>query len=167
RPRPCGRGGRRSSSRASGRPAPRAGRGSCRHRSARRAGGKRAARAPGGRETFRGESSVFVRVPLDAAANRRKTPGTKEPFMQPSLSVLTLTALCFALAVPAQEDPELAMPEPAPELKKLEPLIGHWQGSGTARMGPGEPTPWEAHSSYAWALGGFFVQEDTVVRFEG
>lgn len=56
-------------------------------------------------------------------------------------------------------------PKPAPELQKLAPLIGHWHGTGTAQMGPGEPSKWESHSTYAWALGNFFVQEDTLVKF--
>lgn len=59
------------------------------------------------------------------------------------------------------------MPKPAPELQKLAPLIGSWRGTGTAEMGPGEPSKWESQSTYAWALGNFYVQEDTVVRFEG
>lgn len=59
------------------------------------------------------------------------------------------------------------MPAPAPELQKYAPLIGNWRGTGTAQMGPGEPSKWDSHSTYSWALGKFFVQEDTVVRFEG
>ena len=82
--------------------------------------------------------------------------------MNPSLIVPSLATCFVALAAPAQD-----LPGPAPELQKLAPLIGHWQGSGTARMGPGEPTTWESHSTYAWVLGDFFVQEDTVVRFRG
>jgi hypothetical protein len=80
--------------------------------------------------------------------------------MKPSLTVLSLALL--ALTAPAQD-----LPKPAPELQRLAPLIGHWQGGGTAQMGPGEPTNWESHSTFAWALGGYFVQEDTVVRFGG
>lgn len=57
------------------------------------------------------------------------------------------------------------MPKPAPELQKLAPLIGSWHGAGTAQMGPGAASKWESQSTYAWALGDFFVQEDTVVTF--
>lgn len=57
-------------------------------------------------------------------------------------------------------------PKPAPELQKLTPLIGNWHGTGTAQMGPGGPSKWESQSTYAWTLGNFFVQEDTIVRFE-
>jgi hypothetical protein len=71
-----------------------------------------------------------------------------------------LTLVWIAAAAVAQE-----APKPAPELQKLAPLIGNWQGSGTASMGPGEPSKWQAHSTYAWALGNHFVQEDTVVTF--
>lgn len=70
--------------------------------------------------------------------------------------------LVFACAAAAQETPK-----PAAELQKYAPLIGSWQGSGTAQMGPGEPSKWKARSTYAWALGDFFVQEDTVVTFAG
>ncbi len=70
--------------------------------------------------------------------------------------------VCLAGVTAAQDTPK-----PAPELQKLAPLIGSWQGSGTAVMGPGEPSKWESSSTYSWALGNFFVQEDTTVRFSG
>jgi hypothetical protein len=73
--------------------------------------------------------------------------------------------LLFPGLATAQEPSEV--PKPAPELQQLAPLIGNWQGSGTAQMGPGEPSKWESHSTYAWALDNFFVQEDTIVRFAG
>lgn len=75
----------------------------------------------------------------------------------PTLVAAMLGSLAFA-----QE-----MPTPAPELQKLAPLIGSWGGSGTAQMGPGEPSKWDSRSTYSWTLGKFFVQEDTVVRFNG
>jgi len=75
------------------------------------------------------------------------------------------------VALPLLALPGLAVaqeiPKPAPQLQKLAPLIGSWHGTGTAQMGPGEPSKWESDHTYAWALGNFFVQEDTVVRFEG
>lgn len=75
--------------------------------------------------------------------------------------LITLTTLAtLAGHASAQETPT-----PAAELQKYAPLIGHWQGSGTAQMGPGEPSKWESRSSYSWALDKFFVQEDTVVKF--
>ncbi|HEX5051343.1 MAG TPA: DUF1579 family protein [Planctomycetota bacterium] len=74
------------------------------------------------------------------------------------LAVALLLVLPTLLA--AQETPK-----PAPKLAKLQPLIGSWHGTGTAQMGPGEPSKWESQSTYAWALGNFFVQEDTVVTF--
>ena len=72
--------------------------------------------------------------------------------------------LPFLLAWPAVAAAQES-PQPAPELQKYAPLIGSWHGTGTAQMGPGEPSKWESRSTYSWALGGFFVQEDTVVTF--
>jgi len=77
------------------------------------------------------------------------------------LAALALPSLTFANA---QEE----MPAPATELKKLEGLIGHWQGSGTALMAPGsQPSKWTSQSTYAWSLGNHFVREDTIVAFSG
>lgn len=78
-----------------------------------------------------------------------------------------LLPLIFVLPGLAAAQETHEMPKPAPELQKFAPLIGNWQGSGTAQMGPGEATKWESHSTYAWALDNFFVQEDTIVRFAG
>lgn len=80
-----------------------------------------------------------------------------------SIAFLFLSLTPLSLQAVAQETPK-----PAPELQKYAPLIGHWQGSGTAKMGgpEAEASDWESHSTYSWALGDFFVQEDTVVRFE-
>lgn len=77
--------------------------------------------------------------------------------------VLVLPLLLVVTGVAAAQE----APKPAPELQKLAPLIGSWRGTGTAQMGPGEPSKWESQTTYAWALGDFFVQEDTVVRFDG
>lgn len=62
---------------------------------------------------------------------------------------------------------QTAPPEPAQELKRLEPLLGNWAGSGTARMGPGEPTKWTARTTSRWVLDGHFLQQDTELAFEG
>ena len=79
-----------------------------------------------------------------------------------SVSLAGLSLAGLATGSVAQEPPR-----PAPELQQLAPFIGHWQGSGTAQMGAPEPTRWESQHGFSWALGGFFVQEDTVVRFSG
>ena len=71
----------------------------------------------------------------------------------------------FLLMLAAAAAQEIPVPTPAEELQKLAPLIGNWHGTGTAMMGPGGPSSWEAQSTYAWSLDKFFVQEDTVVRF--
>jgi hypothetical protein len=80
------------------------------------------------------------------------------PILRTSL-LLTVVLLPFASA---QEAP----PGPAPELKRLEPMLGNWAGSGTARMGP-EPTKWTARGSYRWCLDGHFLQEDFEIVFAG
>ena len=59
-------------------------------------------------------------------------------------------------------------PTPAPELKVLAALEGNWAGEGTADFAPGAPPmPWRASGTYRWVLGGFFLQEDFEIRFEG
>jgi hypothetical protein len=74
-----------------------------------------------------------------------------------------LATLLLLPVVIAQGGP----PDPAPQLQKLEPMIGNWSGRGTAQMGPGAPTPWTARGSYRRVLGGHFVREDFEIVFEG
>jgi hypothetical protein len=74
-----------------------------------------------------------------------------------TLSVLVFTASSFAQAPPA----------PAPELKKLAPLVGSWSGGGEMRDPSGATTKWTARGVYAWALDGHFVQEDFRIDFAG
>lgn len=81
---------------------------------------------------------------------------------RPFVLSLALCAVTFAATTIAQETPQ-----PSPELQKLQPLIGSWRGSGTAQMGPGEPSKWQSHNTYSWALDKFVVQEDAIVSFEG
>ena len=83
----------------------------------------------------------------------------------PTHTTILLGALALSLCAPtfAQE-----APTPAPELKQLQPLIGSWQGTGTAVFDPSAgPVKWTSHSTYRWALKDFVVEEDTVVEFEG
>jgi hypothetical protein len=76
---------------------------------------------------------------------------------------LSLTLCCLPLA--AQD--EMAAPPPAAELAKLKPLAGHWKGSGTAVMAPGQPpAKWTAQIRSDWTLGGHWLQTDTAVAFE-
>lgn len=72
--------------------------------------------------------------------------------------VLLLGALAFA-----QE----GMPTPAPELKKLAPLVGNWAGSGTMSEPSGAVTKWTAVGTYGWCLDGHFLQEDMQISFAG
>ncbi|MBL8730630.1 MAG: DUF1579 family protein [Planctomycetes bacterium] len=74
-----------------------------------------------------------------------------------------LLAVVLSPCLAAQAGP----PGPAPELKRLEPLLGSWAGSGTAKLGPGEPSKWTARGSYRWCLDGQFLQEDFEIVFEG
>jgi len=61
-----------------------------------------------------------------------------------------------------------APPPPSKQLDKLKPLAGHWQGTGTAVMQPGQPpSPWTCESTYEWVLGGYWLQCDTSIRIEG
>lgn len=79
------------------------------------------------------------------------------------LALVPVLALVLVSSTRAQ-DP---MAGPAPELKKLEPLIGNWSGSGKMSEPSGAVTPWQANGSYRWCLDGHFVQEDFAISFEG
>lgn len=79
-----------------------------------------------------------------------------------SLALSVLAAL-GAAPVPAQQGP----PSPAPELARLKLLEGSWEGSGTATMEPGKPSKWTSQSTSQWVLGGFFLQGDLTIQFEG
>jgi hypothetical protein len=74
-----------------------------------------------------------------------------------------VSVLVFLVCARAQD----GMPTPAPELKKLEPLIGNWTGSGKMSEPSGEVTEWKARGSYRWCLDGHFVQEDFAIAFTG
>jgi hypothetical protein len=77
-------------------------------------------------------------------------------------SLLAVSTLLAATAPRAQE-----IPVPAPELKKLQPLVGNWTGKGKMTEPTGDTTAWTANGTYAWALDGHFVREDFSIRFEG
>ncbi len=82
-------------------------------------------------------------------------------FNKPLATLLPL--VLFAAPVFCQETPT-----PAPELQKLTGLLGNWEGEGTANFAPGAPpTAWRARGTYRQALGGFFLQEDFEIRFDG
>ncbi len=78
-----------------------------------------------------------------------------------------VTALVTALLVSAVVAQD-GMPGPAPELKRLEPLVGNWHGTGTATFGPGAPpAKWSARGTFRKALGDFWIREDFRIDFEG
>jgi len=69
----------------------------------------------------------------------------------------------FAATLAAQ-----GAPPPASQLAAFKPMVGHWQGEGTAQMQEGAPmTPWTATVLSDWVLGGHFLQSDVTIEFEG
>ena len=73
-------------------------------------------------------------------------------FLIPTAAVAALTAASLA----AQQD----MFGPAEQLKKLEPLVGTWQGTGKVVMQPGAPAmEWTSTSTCEWVLGGHALRE--------
>ncbi len=80
------------------------------------------------------------------------------------LSPALLLAALPMVVLPAQDD---MAAEPAPELRRLAPMVGNWVGKGTMSEPGGVETAWRAHGSYRWALGGHFVEEDFLIEFEG
>jgi hypothetical protein len=57
-------------------------------------------------------------------------------------------------------------PKPAPELQKLAPLVGQWQGSGSFHES-GKTSKWQATGDYHWVLDGFWLQADFSITFDG
>lgn len=85
--------------------------------------------------------------------------------MNPLVRTILAAAAVAWIAPPracAQQEP----PGPAPELKRLEPLVGHWHGRGVMHE-PEAKTAWTARGTYAWCLDGHFLQEDFRIEFEG
>ncbi|MBN2491498.1 MAG: DUF1579 family protein [Planctomycetes bacterium] len=67
----------------------------------------------------------------------------------------SLVLLALALTAAGQ------IPAPPEALKKLDPMLGNWEGSGTVRMAPdGEAYPWTCRSTAKRVLDGHFVLED-------
>jgi len=62
---------------------------------------------------------------------------------------------------------DMPVPSPAPELERFAPLVGHWNGSGVVRGNQDVGDPWTAKASYKWSHGGFWLQQDFVLEFEG
>lgn len=80
------------------------------------------------------------------------------------LRPVSFLALLLCLPLAAQG----GMPGPAPELAKLKPLAGQWEGSGTALFAPGAPaSKWTGKVASEWALGGHWLMTDTEILFEG
>jgi hypothetical protein len=83
-----------------------------------------------------------------------------------TLSLSLSFAIILAVPAFAQEPAGMAMPQPAPQLEKLELMLGNWVGSGQVAMGAdAKPTPWTSESVVQRVLGGFFVEERLHVSF--
>ena len=74
-----------------------------------------------------------------------------------------VSVLVFLVCARAQD----GMPTPAPELKKLEPLVGNWTGGGTMTEPGNVVSEWKARGSYRWCLDGHFLREDYTIEFKG
>lgn len=59
-----------------------------------------------------------------------------------------------------------AQMEPAKELARFDPLLGNWEGSGTATGSAGKQTKWTSKATVQKILGGHYVQDDTRVDLE-
>ena len=82
--------------------------------------------------------------------------------MNRTVTALFLVTLLAGLAA--------AQPQPAPEeMKRLDRLVGHWIGSGTAK---GDATqehgiPWTSRTTITRFMGGHFLREDQIIDLEG
>lgn len=75
---------------------------------------------------------------------------------------LLVTICLFSASLLAQD--EMSAPSPPAELKRFDRLIGTWAGTGTAAMAPGmEASGWTSRSQVKKAMGGFFLEENTVI----
>ncbi len=78
---------------------------------------------------------------------------------------IRLSSLVLLLAFVA---PVVAQDPPAPpkELKKLDPLLGHWDGKGVVHMAAGdEGNAWTSRHHYRPVYGGHFIREDSRIQF--
>lgn len=70
--------------------------------------------------------------------------------------VVGLVVLVFAVSVWAQT----TVPNPAPELKKLGIMVGHWTYEGEYKAGPSGPNGKAKGEEFIqWILGGYFLQD--------
>ncbi|HEX9793567.1 MAG TPA: DUF1579 family protein [Planctomycetota bacterium] len=77
-----------------------------------------------------------------------------------------LLALSLFSTIAAGAVAQEATIQPAPELAKFAPVIGHFEGSGTVVPAPGiPPMQWTATSVTKKILNGHFIQEDLHVEF--
>lgn len=76
----------------------------------------------------------------------------------------TVTAAIVVLLVSGLASAQ--SPEPPKELGRLDRLLGHWVGKGTAQGGPDGPSmPWTSRSTVTKVLGGHFLRDDMVIEF--
>src|SRR6516164_9370977 len=77
--------------------------------------------------------------------------------MRRLLAKVMMSAALVGFAVSARpQQPE--MPKPAPELKKLEYLVGKWKVEGEAKPGPmGPGGKFTGTDAWVWMEGGFYL----------
>jgi len=76
--------------------------------------------------------------------------------MRLRFTTIIFVVLLFAIALPAVA--QMAMPKPAPELKKLDYFVGTWTTAGDIKPGPmGRGGKWTGSEHYEWMEGGFFL----------
>lgn len=69
---------------------------------------------------------------------------------------------CVILMTTAAMQAQMGPPTPAPELKKLDFMVGNWSAEGTMTMGPGTPTSkWTTNTHAEWMQGNFFLVENS------
>jgi hypothetical protein len=82
-------------------------------------------------------------------------PGQREGFMKRFVIALSVAALIYPVVASAQTP----APKPAPELKKLQVLVGHWTYEGEYKAGPlGPGGKITGEYTGQMILGGFFLR---------
>jgi Protein of unknown function (DUF1579) len=83
-------------------------------------------------------------------------------------SSITILLIAFTLALAGSLEAQMGPPTPAPELKKLDFLAGHWTSEATVNPGPGMPGgKFTAEGQAEWMEGNFFLVEHSNYDFPG
>ena len=66
--------------------------------------------------------------------------------------------ICVLLGLTVIASAQMPMPKPAPELKQMDWMVGHWKLDGEAKPGPmGPGGKWTMTEDIHWMQGGFFL----------